>query len=611
MAESVVVADNVELVANNISDKVGGSLVGMKNLAQESSGIISEPVLGVLDNIRTLQTSAVDKLSEMVDIFKSHFGFVEREADSDRRAEQSGDQKPKGQGDLAKLADWWQNLDMKKDMEGMGMAHMAAGMVRILGKAIFSSVTFFIGSLIWTVFDAFAGMKMWGGPAGFVGGLLGGLSKGLIGAAMQGSKFAVLGGTIGMMFGGPFGMIAGVALGGIFGALMGYIGGERIAKTIQKMIDFPKMMFDKILEVFSNMKTWVVDTTVGIAEKVSDLAKTIFTPIIDTYKKMFNLIKTALNWVIDQIPDFGFDKLKEMKEAMKFDMTPLSTDHEIGYEANDLNRATGSAISDAQSGKQIESERVAEIIADADKLIENMDTKRLKEDSDYSRIVLREINKSVDNLAQLASTGKVSEEDAKKLIAKAKDLRSQLDKNAKEASEKIKLANEKTDFQKTVFETPDVELSTGKVESGEIRDKLLELEEQKEVQLAKIKELELKVAEGPKGRRGSPHAKQLAIQKGKLSKTEDDIDTIVAFIKEYKLQIEPITTDLDSLITAKHMQKKHLIQEDKKDTSQAAYIDQSSSPAIHAGNKTINTIAAKTVFPVDPSLMAALAGYSK
>ena len=59
------------------------------------------------------------------------------------------------------------------------------------------------------------------------------------------------------------------------------------------------------------------------------------------------------------------------------------------------------------------------------------------------------------------------------------------------------------------------------------------------------------------------------------------------------------------------MQKKHLIQEDKKDTSQAAYIDQSSSPAIHAGNKTINTIAAKTVFPVDPSLMAALAGYSK
>ena len=186
------------------------------------------------------------------------------------------------------------------------------------------------------------------------------------------------------------------------------------------------MMFEKIVEVFSNMKDWVVDTTVGIAEKVSDLAKMIFTPIIDTYKKMFNLIKTALNWIIEQIPDFGFDKIKEMKEKMKFDMTPLSTDKEVGSEAASLSKSTAGALSDTPgSGGEVSSDKVAEILKDTDKLIANMNTDRLKEDSEYSRLVLREINTSIGNLEKLATSGKVSEEDAKALIAKTKELRKQ------------------------------------------------------------------------------------------------------------------------------------------------------------------------------------------
>ncbi len=55
MADSVVVADNVELVANNIQSKVGSSLVGLKSAAQESATGISEPSMGVLDGIKTLQ----------------------------------------------------------------------------------------------------------------------------------------------------------------------------------------------------------------------------------------------------------------------------------------------------------------------------------------------------------------------------------------------------------------------------------------------------------------------------------------------------------------------------------------------------------------------------
>ena len=498
---------------------------------------------------------------------------------------------------------------MKEDMAGMGLMQMAGGFVKILGKAIFSSVTGMILMLVWTIFDAFAGMKQWGGPAGFIGGLLGGLSSGMSGAIMQGSKFAILGGTIGMMFGGPFGAVIGAAIGGMAGGLFGYIGGGNIAKFIQKIIDFPKMMFEKIVEVFSNMKDWVVDTTVGIAEKVSDLAKMIFTPIIDTYKKMFNLIKTALNWIIEQIPDFGFDKIKEMKEKMKFDMTPLSTDKEVGSEASSLSKSTAGALSDTPgSGGEVSSDKVAEILKDTDKLIANMSTDRLKEDSEYSRLVLREINTSIGNLEKLATSGKVSEEDAKALIAKTKELRNQLDANTKEASEKIKIAQDQADFDKAVYTTPDLQLSDGRVASDDVRDKLSELENTKELQLAKIKELELKVESTSDRKLKGSHSKQLSLQKKGLSETEADMDTIIAFIKEYKLQIEPITTNLDDLKEDKKSTIKKLNLEEDKATSSGMFVDNSTGGSVNS-SKTVNTIAAKTIYPIDPSLMASLNGY--
>ena len=52
--DKLVVANNVELVSMNIQDKVGSSLIGLRGAAQETTGI-SEPSLGVLDTIKTLQ----------------------------------------------------------------------------------------------------------------------------------------------------------------------------------------------------------------------------------------------------------------------------------------------------------------------------------------------------------------------------------------------------------------------------------------------------------------------------------------------------------------------------------------------------------------------------
>lgn len=86
------------------------------------------------------------------------------------------------------------------------------------------------------------------------------------------------------------------------------------------------------------------------------------------------------------------------------------------------------------------------------------------------------------------------------------------------------------------------------------------------------------------------------------------MDTIIAFIKEYKLQIEPITTNLDDLKEDKKSTIKKLNLEEDKATSSGMFVDNSTGGSVNS-SKTVNTIAAKTIYPIDPSLMASLNGY--
>ena len=80
MAETVVVADNVELVANNIQNKVGSTLIGLRGAAKETVGKDSEGATGILDNIKKLQTTAVEKLTEIWEVLAAQLKFDENEA---------------------------------------------------------------------------------------------------------------------------------------------------------------------------------------------------------------------------------------------------------------------------------------------------------------------------------------------------------------------------------------------------------------------------------------------------------------------------------------------------------------------------------------------------
>jgi len=79
MAETVVVADNVTLLGQNIQSKVGQTLVGAtavaNNTKRDSSGS-----LGVLDTIADLQRKTIDKITKVFDALQAGVKFDKNEA---------------------------------------------------------------------------------------------------------------------------------------------------------------------------------------------------------------------------------------------------------------------------------------------------------------------------------------------------------------------------------------------------------------------------------------------------------------------------------------------------------------------------------------------------
>jgi len=79
MADSLVVADNVELVANNIQSKVGATLLGTKAMAEntiEGSGSSFK----ILEQVKDLQQATVDKVHAVWEILKSQLDIEKDEA---------------------------------------------------------------------------------------------------------------------------------------------------------------------------------------------------------------------------------------------------------------------------------------------------------------------------------------------------------------------------------------------------------------------------------------------------------------------------------------------------------------------------------------------------
>ena len=99
MADSLVVADNVELVANNIQSKVGATLLGTKAMAEntiEGSGSSFK----ILEQVKDLQQATVDKVHAVWEILKSQLDIEKDEAR--RIREQAKENALEGRGGGAK-----------------------------------------------------------------------------------------------------------------------------------------------------------------------------------------------------------------------------------------------------------------------------------------------------------------------------------------------------------------------------------------------------------------------------------------------------------------------------------------------------------------------------
>jgi len=153
MADSIVVADNVELVANNIQSKVGATLLGTRALAEDTvQG--SGPTSSVLEKIKDLQSKTVEKITAIWEILRSQLD-LEKEVER-KKAEQAKEIALEGQRKKKKIKG---GLEQAAEEEGIGFN--------------FKSVLATVGTTLLTV----GGLKL------FVGALFKGGIWGLLGMA--------------------------------------------------------------------------------------------------------------------------------------------------------------------------------------------------------------------------------------------------------------------------------------------------------------------------------------------------------------------------------------------------------------------------------------------
>ena len=147
-----------------------------------------------------------------------------------------GKQQKKKKGALGKLMD---KLNIGALVTGMlgGGSVVAGGGAFLAGLA---GPALLAGGLLWLAIDGIRGwMKAgeWGvsGVSGALGAALGGTDSGVSGALKGAGKGAMFGVKIGSMIGGPVGLIVGVLAGAAIGGILGWIGGEKIAKSLDSV----------------------------------------------------------------------------------------------------------------------------------------------------------------------------------------------------------------------------------------------------------------------------------------------------------------------------------------------------------------------------------------
>jgi len=221
-----------------------------------------------------------------------------------------------------------------------------AGLAKMVGPMLLKggAIAALAAGLIWMAVDGIKGYFMaeqWGtSKAGAViGAVLGGTGKGWKNAFKNAGKWALVGVGAGFLVAGPIGALVGGLLGAAIGGILGFIGGEKIAKGIDKIgkwfknvfwggikkmaktigtwfVELPGMLAEGFKEGWEQFKTEmgaVANFAKGLWEKISP----VFTAITDTVTDIFkNVVEGVKSFIKDPI-GFGKELIKKIVDKVK------------------------------------------------------------------------------------------------------------------------------------------------------------------------------------------------------------------------------------------------------------------------------------------------------
>jgi len=185
------------------------------------------------------------------------------------------------------------------------------------------------GGIIWMVVDGIkASIKAeeWGVSkiSAILGGVLGGTGKGLENAFKNAGKFALLGAGIGTLIAPGLGTIAGGILGAAIGGILGFIGGEKIAQSIEKIKEIGGNVWEKAKEILPTL----IDNIFGglidrIKEKIGSIKEiwkgddSIGSKIGETIGHIVTFVPGVIwKWILEDIWPPIWEKINEYKDEL-------------------------------------------------------------------------------------------------------------------------------------------------------------------------------------------------------------------------------------------------------------------------------------------------------
>ncbi len=197
---------------------------------------------------------------------------------------------------------------LKNFMSGMfGGMFTGGGIKSVLGKAIGPAAL--LTGLVMAIKDGVAGYFKsgeWGVSklAGTIGGLFGGIDKGLKGALWGGMKWALIGAGIGSFI-PVIGTAIGGAIGALLGALLGWIGGEKIAKWIDKITVWFKanwvIVTDWVKDVAIAIKEWIVEKFNFAKNTAIAGWTTLQAKVVEVFKKIKEWFEDLWKWSSEKV----------------------------------------------------------------------------------------------------------------------------------------------------------------------------------------------------------------------------------------------------------------------------------------------------------------------